>query len=268
MNYRKAYIYRYFNFAGFTVSFVLHPLTQESIFKRRSSYLKFLNINFGVFKDDGKKKVDFTINILDVKSTKIISDSSGKYHYINYYKEINKYEIDTYYTNSPEQIQIILRNILLKLLLENNGMLVHASCAIDTNGFAYLFVGPSGAGKSTIIRLLSKKYKPFTDDYSIVRKISSHYYIYQTPIIEKNLIKKVKKKYQLKAIYSLEKARTFRIKKINDLTYKISLFCNQIFTNKEEDRKFFLLSTVSFLRSNIPFYIMEFKKDQQFISLK
>lgn len=105
----------------------------------------------------------------------------------------------------------MLEDILYEKLAESNGFGIHSSSVVINNN-AYLFLGKSGAGKSTIVKLLENKFRPLSDDLSIVKKVNKEYFVYQLPVIEKNpRIWKSSRSYPLKKIFFLHKDTSTKI---------------------------------------------------------
>jgi hypothetical protein len=73
--------------------------------------------------------------------------------------------------------------ILLNLLAEGRGMLLHAGAIVDQSGHAVLFTGPSGAGKSTIACLWLERGGAtlLNDDQVVVRLVDGQFVVYGTP---------------------------------------------------------------------------------------
>lgn len=72
--------------------------------------------------------------------------------------------------------------LLIYILSENSGALIHASC-IGINGAGYMLPGRSGAGKSTLSRLFAAEQKALllSDDRAAVRKIGNSFRVFGTP---------------------------------------------------------------------------------------
>ena len=88
------------------------------------------------------------------------------------------------------------------------------------------------------MKLLSKKYQPLADDTVFIRKEFNKYYLYQTPIIEKeSWIIKNNNKYLLNKIYLLNKSSKYLITKIVDNETKIDKIFQQFWTDKNSYSK-------------------------------
>src|SRR5258708_4434951 len=119
------------------------------------------------------------------------------------------------------KFEIMLSNILYKLLTKKRGFGIHAS-AIEINRKSSIFLGKSGAGKSTISQLLSPKFRLLADDLIFIRKNQGSFFTYQTPFMERNTMI-VKSPYPtlLSDVFFLHKSRST---KFVEITNKEKLF--------------------------------------------
>jgi len=152
----------------------------------------------------------------------------SKSKYIFFYKQINDNKLLCSHRIGPIQFELILRNIIQKLL-KDKGFILHSS-ALEINDQAYVFVGPAGSGKSTIINLMRHKYQTMADDTSIIIKNGKQYVMYASPFIEpKNSITKINKQLKLGKIFFLRKSKEYKIEQINDIGYISKRLMNQTF---------------------------------------
>jgi hypothetical protein len=127
--------------------------------------------------------------------------------YIPLTRYVSQREIVTFYHISLFQFYVVLSFFLTDLLAEHNGLSFHASSALVNNKVA-IFAGTTGAGKSTIGKMLAKRFNTLSDDHATVRKTNGEYCFYQTPYIEKVLVKKTSRSYQLGPICFLKQGKT------------------------------------------------------------
>lgn len=112
-----------------------------------------------------------------------------------------------------------------ELFLQNNGFLLHSS-SLAKKGVGYLFIGKHGSGKSTIIKLAKYKqdYKPFNDDYAIIRKINDEFLLFSSPFLEKNKIAIKNDSAKVTKIFFIKKAKFTKIEKLDvQTTYQYLL---------------------------------------------
>jgi hypothetical protein len=115
---------------------------------------------------------------------------------------------------NPEHLQLLLKNAIKYAMKRHKDFLFHASaCLIDNK--AVLFTGESASGKSTIVKLLSKNYRPLCDDLAIIRKENNGYVVYQTPYKEKNRYSKSSQGYIIDSLYFVHRSNYFRIKPLD-----------------------------------------------------
>src|SRR3989338_4469919 len=178
--------------ANFPIKLVFHPtdwpanrdhLIQEVLFMLSGFVVKI-----------SPEKTGIKIHFIDRLELNILRNKAGNKHFINFYEYRGKKSYISFYHISIIQLNIIIRTILQNFLADNNGLIIHGS-AVFNGSQAYIFLGRSGAGKSTIMNLLADKYKPLADDTIIIKKENKRYYLYQTPMMDKQAwVKKTSKK--------------------------------------------------------------------------
>lgn len=206
-------------------------------------------------------KIDFSIDFTDTKITDCIFLKDGHSNYLKVFIERENNKIQTYYSISIAEFQVILRKILLDLLVINKGFLLHAS-ASDISGKAVLFLGPSGAGKTTIINLLRPRHEPLADDTIAIREEKGGFYFYQLPFYEKELnINKRTERFKIDKVFLLRKANFMKIIKINR---KNTIF-NQIFKQLLTVKPYLRIQSKHLLHFSMKshFYYLFFLKDNK-----
>ncbi len=239
--------------------------------QRRKLFIKQLYKFFQNFRvRKSSRKSDYTIV---VENSRIVftKDRYKKNISVVLFKHISDKKIKTFYYLNVYQFQLVLRDIIFSLVTRNDGCVMHAS-AIDHDG-GYIFLGKSSAGKSTIVRLLKDSFLPLADDLIIIRKIYKKYYIYQTPFMEKQRwIKKENKKYEVKSIILIKKGGKTVMVELQDVSKILTFLLDQIFV-VEENKKLIIQWSLKFIKTNITFYHLTFKKNKRdlekiFLSLK
>lgn len=206
------------------------------------------------------KKPHFTIDVKwDYKQEIIYAEKENSY-YVSLFRQLNKKTIQTYYHVSFLQFQTILQHALYLLLLENDGLLIHAS-ASNIDG-AHIFLGKSGSGKSTSVQLLHERYPMLSDDVSIIRKQNGNYFFYQTPLLEKNqVILKSHKPIRLKKVFFLHKAKEFSVKQINNKDVIYQGMLEQVLIMKGNNKVLGNLSDL--INTHDDFYTLYFAKNKK-----
>ena len=139
---------------------------------------------------------------------------------------------------------------------------MHGS-AVSIDNKAYIFTGPSGAGKSTIMKMLNSKHPALADDSVIIKWEKGEYYLYQTPMIEKeSWVHKQSKKYPIGGIFFLNKSRDFKAEKIISKKEIIMRLISQLFVNQEQT-KTQVNNLISFIKKFDQFRIISFSKNQK-----
>jgi len=246
----------YLNIAGFIIKVIFGNTDWDFISNKMIDDIKENLNGFIVKKED--KKIDFTIRFIEKRNFIGKTDKSG-HQFVVIFEKKSKKLMDTYYQIGFIQFQFILREVINDLLSENDGYILHAS-AVSLNNQAYIFLGKPSAGKSTIMKLASKIYKPLADDSVYIRKINNDFYLFQTPMIEKEMIRnKSNKRFFIKKIFFLKKGKNFLLEAIDIKKKIIQLFFRQIQTNKNLLKKQFP-KLVDFVNKKNTFYILTFSK--------
>lgn len=250
-----------------TINIVVGGFSIKIIFKKTELNIakKILKNNikefFANFIQNKPAKTDFIIYIKDEDKLELLSEKNKSKYYLGFFEVIKDNRIKTHYIINIFQFQSLINFILLKLS-ENNKLLFLHSSAVKINKEAYIFLGKSGAGKSTTANLLKKKYFKLSDDISLVRKEKNIYNLYQSPILEKNLITKTSDKTPVNSVYFLKKAKYFKIRKIKNKEYILKSASKQIFT-KDEHFPLQIKYLAEFIKEFDNFYFLYFSKDSK-----
>jgi len=254
----------YISVAGFTIRFHFHP---SEIVHLKDNFKDEINQNFSFFiiKPEKSIKFDFSVHFYGYRGIEVISKNNEKKYFLNFYNEIEKRKIVSYYHISRFQLEILLKKILSYLLYQDNGFIFHAS-ANNINGQAVLFTGRSGAGKSTAMSLLREKFPALADDNAVIRKENNKFYFYQIPLPEKISIEaKSSKRYPLGKIFFLKKDVSFKFERITEKNYILRRLLKQFWTEKNFTERH--LKTLMELVANFDeFYYLFFAKKKEEIN--
>lgn len=209
------------------------------------------------------KRIDYKISISEKHNYEVIDKRRGKKTFINLYNYEKPNYIETFYHISRPQFHLIVRDILQKLLFKSEYFILHASANIY-NGGAILFVASPRGGKSTVMALLDDEYKSLADDSVILKKEKSRYYVYQTPIVEKEQwVKKGAKRYNLGKIFFLRKDNLSKIEKLTNKDYIFQEFIKQVLAQDEKYGKRQVGYALKFVAQFDGFYRLYFAKDKK-----
>lgn len=251
---------------GFVIKIELHRGKENERFNdnyyQRRKFIRQLKGYLRYFIIDALlKKSDFTIIIKETYPIFIDSSQTGTIS-IPIFKKISETKIKTYYYLNIYQFQMILRDIVFKLITKTNGGVFHASAVVLHNK-GYLFLGKANAGKSTIMRLLENISLPLADDTVIIRKENKKYFLYQTPFVERQRwIKKRNKKYELSCIFFIHKSMRSYIEKVDISIKVLDRLLDQILIAKENKEKIVKWSA-SLMKNGVQFYELYFRKNKK-----
>jgi hypothetical protein len=205
-------------------------------------------------------KIDFEIEFLDSKDPELLNMVDNQITYIPLFKTISDRKIITFYQLGIYNFEIVLKNAMFYILKKNGGFGIHAS-ASNIKQKAYLFLAESGGGKSTTAELLKDKFPTLNDDITLIRKLGTKYYLFQTPFVEKPWwIKKTTKLYPVGKIFFLHKSSEFKaILKSNILNLKPEVL-PQIIAAQNPDKIIFK-NVNDFIKSTNNFYDLYFAKE-------
>lgn len=243
----------YLKIAGFIIEIIFDKkeiFTGDHLKEEIKKYLKGFFVR--------KEKINAVIKIKENLNYRLFFKKEVAF--LEFYKKINKYYYHSYYQINIFQLLFIIREIVLQLLEENQGFILHASsCLINKEG--YLFLGSSGAGKSTIINLIKNKKVILSDDQIIVKRERGKYYLYQTPFLEKNQYQKSFRRYRLGKIFFIVKDKKKKIMKLKKDEKLIGRLTNQLWL-REKLKNFSLI--IDFFKKN-DFYQLNFNQKSFYI---
>lgn len=170
-----------------------------------------------------------------------------------------------------EAFQFILISLYYKLLLDNDGFMLHSSGIIRDN-HAVIFFGYSGSGKSTIAHLASSKYELLNDDMVPIRKIDSKFYAFGSPFwgsyyrkLKSDDLGSMNGKMPIKAFLRPVKSDSNRLEKMNPIESITTLLASSgCKTDKFYYGKLLKLITETAKSLNSSYYLY-FKKDESFL---
>lgn len=247
------------------LSFKSIPRESTYFFMREKIENEILEYCKGFTVDQKVKKIDFFIDFVSKYLPEIIGHKNKKRKaYFFLYEESGVRRFVTSCRISIFQFQLILIDILYKLLFPNKGILIHAS-AVFANNKAFLFLGKSEAGKSTIMRFLSKNYRPLADDSLIIKKENGDFYLYQTPFVEHErwVRKNNSGKYPIGRIFFLKKSKDFKAKKIKKEDDVVNELVKHILiVENSRDFQKYIKIILKFVSYNDEFYDLHFAKNE------
>jgi len=159
-------------------------------------------------------------------------------------------------------LKIFLRNVFMFLLLDGNGLILHALAVLKEKE-VYVFFGPSGGGKTTAATL-SEEHTILSDDLVFLQPEDGSYWVHPTPPWgDMQRGERENRPYPLKAVYKLIKSETIEVNKCNpaqalsDVITFPPMPADLIPPHR-------LLARFSHLVKRVPFYELRFDKDHSF----
>ena len=253
--------------AGFNIKLIFEP-TDMVIFENRlmRDIEKHVYSPYGV--TSFSLKPDYTIiikydkRIFLHKSKKITAQAP-------LFKETSRSVLETNYYVSFDQFNYVLMFVLNRLLMKNDGFLLHCA-AISTKKGAIIFVGNENAGKSTVRALLGDKFNPISDDALIIKYERGKYSAYQHCLIERNPVTgKSDKKYTIYRIFLLQKSDSCQSIIIKDKMQIVPLLLKNTslykFKEHVEYPHYENITMINFLRfiDTFSFYRLLFSRDAE-----
>jgi len=244
--------------AGFTIKIVFLPTEWP---EKKDLLINLIKRYFEPFITSNQKRVDATINIIEISGIPFINRQ--KIEFSQYFQKKRKNVYEMYYHISIFELSQLLLIAIINLL-GKDGFLLHASSVLVKNRVV-MFIGKSGAGKSTTMKMLKDSFPPFSDDCVAIKKSGNEYLCFQVPWIEKDssLIKLSQKGLKITALFFLVKNRPFSLKKVNQLHMFHQVMLNTWTVNKAS--KDTLYSVAQFVNSenNIFSRILNMSKNDE-----
>ncbi|MEK7597024.1 MAG: hypothetical protein AAB441_00070 [Patescibacteria group bacterium] len=209
------------------------------------------------------KKANFSCFIHIIQKKELLLNIEKNVGFIEMFKETNIRKYYFYYQFGIFQFQFLLNKIITNLLVQKHGFNLHASSCV-INDRATLFLGSSGAGKSTIILLLKNNFQPFADDAVYIGFKNKKYYVFQTPLLEKEInANQSTKSILLGDVYFIKQSHITRRIKLTDKRKIIELVANQslLDSNKKELRDKIIGNIMKYVSSQTNFYTLYFTKN-------
>ena len=169
--------------------------------------------------------------------------------------------IVSYRCGEPELLENFFRVLFAFLLVDNEGVLLHAA-GVEYENAGYVFVGQSGAGKSTIARLLKGRGKIYSDDIVAVIKRNGKYLLFSTPFRgEETLWLAENRGVELRKVFvPIKSSRTYTV--VADRGDAVSkLIANAPFIHDSDRHLLKLLDFVEKFVKKIPVYKLYFEKN-------
>ena len=159
-------------------------------------------------------------------------------------------------------LKIFSRNVFMFLLLDGNGLVLHALAVLKEKE-AYVFFGPSGSGKTTAATL-SAGHTILSDDLVFLQPAGGSYWVHPTPLWgDMQEGKRENRPYPLKAVFKLVKAEEIGMKKCNALQALSDVIT---FPPRSTDiiPADTLLNRFFHLVTGVPFYELRFVQERSF----
>ncbi|OGF62384.1 MAG: hypothetical protein A2Y62_17195 [Candidatus Fischerbacteria bacterium RBG_13_37_8] len=145
----------------------------------------------------------------------------------------------------------------------HGGLMMHGA-SIVRDQKAYIFFGPSGAGKTTISRL-SEHLKIISDEYSMISKINSSYFVFRPP--QKKSITRLdnwQEGFPLAGIYRLIQSNERFIEKIPKALMISEILANLLFAHAYNVLGLHAVANAAAILGTTENGMLHFKKDQFF----
>jgi hypothetical protein len=222
------------NIAGFNIGINFQPI--DNVYMRET-FIKAIKNDYAGFVTKNNDKVDFAINFIEAEDTEMIYREKQKSYYFETLRFKGNNSVETFYRVGPAQFTLIFKQLLLRILERKDAFMLHTS-SVRIGKYAYLFMAHSGGGKSTTMKNLSYKYKSIADDSVIIRRENGKYYLYQTPMIEKEWwIKKNSQKYEIGALYFLKKALVYEERPFENKREMLVYLMDQLLISDRDNKK-------------------------------
>lgn len=216
--------------AGFIIDIKIYP---DNLGYYPIDLLNRIKSRYGQFFSSSHRKSDYTIiiryNLTIDLIRKNIDRKQVTFIYF-YHQRQSRRILFTHYNISDFEFDQIVKAILIDIAPGGKALLIHGSAVYDGTN-TWIFLGDSGAGKSTIAQLLSKAYKPLSDDMFFLKMVGKLPGLYQLPFLEKNNYPRSRDSYPIGAFFYLKKSSLNRITKLNEENIFMPLLMKQIITS-------------------------------------
>jgi hypothetical protein len=221
----------YLSIGGFIirVTFIQHSDPKiEGINNLQKQVIRFFR--FFIMKSQ-KKRVSYSINLIPQN---VSYEQLNKRDTFMYFFKEKESSLTSFTHISIGQFIFLVLYALQRLLIKHEGFIYHGS-AIEKEGKAIIFTGRPGAGKSTAATLLSNNYQILADDSIIIRKHNNQFFLYQMPLIEKNIsIERSPKKYLINTLLFLKKNPVGSIKILQNTPNIFLRFFQEVWSQQHD----------------------------------
>jgi hypothetical protein len=201
----------YLSIAGFVIKIVCKPNT-DLIYNKRL-YRAIINQLKGFVLAKCDQKSDYQINI--VYNSALMVDHSKQQVLAPIYRQLGAHALEVSYYSSLDHFNTALFDVINYLLIKHRGFVLHASATL-LNGELLVFMGASGSGKSTIVQRLRANTTPLADDHLLIRKIGSHFFAYQSPLIERQQYRRIgSKSFPINRVFILKQSRNYCLENLD-----------------------------------------------------
>lgn len=248
------------------------PFTKHYCEHRKKEYLAFLKKNYVVSRwSQAKVAYHITFYDLPISKTQIIHRKVSKTHggvsHFAYLYSVKEKAVGIPYSVSTNHIAYILLTLLVNHLAQQSAFILHASSNVH-NDELNVFVAPSGGGKSTIMRLLSQRFKSYSDEYLVIAKRQGTYVGTPLGLPEKkftHLAQSLASKCPIRSLCFLRKSKISSIEKVNSLTAFHQLSTQLLSAENNEILRRNIKDLYSFAKSSIPFFQLSFPKHKSIV---
>lgn len=222
------------NIAGFNIIINFFPIDNIHM---RETFIKAVKKDYAGFITKNMRVADYAINFIEAEDTEMIYREKQKSYYFETLRFKGKDTVETFYRIGPTQFTSIFKQILLRILERKDAFMLHTS-SVKIGRYAYLFMAHSGGGKSTTMKNLNYKYPSIADDSVIIRRENGKYYLYQTPMIEKEWwIKKSSQRHEIGALYFLKKAKVYEEQPFENKREMLAYLMDQLLISDGDNKK-------------------------------
>ena len=241
------------NLAGFTVRASFFPAEHVLIKNELLHLIDKYYLETG-FEQKNCKVVDFEIDFIESQMRSLTEHKNENIGYLSYAEWVNKRRVEYLYFAGISPLQLVFKDILYELL-DEVGLMIHASGVLDKKGGLHLFLGSSEGGKSTTARILEESgWSHFCDDMTVLR-MDDGLTVYSPPLIEKEHSPKYQKYNGRINIYFVNKNKEVKIEKVDSDGDVLKRLLDCIWTKDGGVRQSDLSMAINLLKS-CHFYIL------------